>query len=61
MTPNRTRKESSMLEEVRRWRREVYAADHGVDLHERRRRDAELIRRFGLTGRAEDKARDRQY
>ena len=41
--------ESRVLEEVRRWRRQVYEADRGSSEVERLRRVHELAQRLGLT------------
>lgn len=41
--------EPRMLEEVRRWRREVYEARKGLSLEERQRRDRELLAQLGLS------------
>jgi hypothetical protein len=40
-----------MIEEVRRWRREVYEETKGLSLEERQRRDRELLERLGLAHR----------
>jgi hypothetical protein len=41
-------RESKTLEDVRRWRREVYEADQKLTLEERRRRETELAAKLGL-------------
>ena len=48
MTTKPRRTESRMLDEVRRWRREVYEADRDKTAEERAARVRELAERFGL-------------
>ena len=45
------RSEPRMIEEVRRWRREVYEETKALSLEERQRRDRELLERLGLAHR----------
>ena len=49
MTTKPIQRESRMLEEVRRWRREAYEADQVRSPEERRRMLDALLRQFGLT------------
>jgi len=58
MTTESSPRESHMLEQVRRWRREAYDADRLRTPEERAKALAELLRRFGL-GAEGDAARSR--
>ena len=49
MTTKPIPRESKMLEEVRRWRKEAFEADRERTLEERAQRQNELIHRFGLS------------
>lgn len=49
METERYFKESKVLEEVRRWRREVYEEDLKLTPEERRRKVEALAKEFGLT------------
>ena len=49
MTTKPIQRESRMLEEVRRWRREAYEADQVRSPEERSRMLDALLKQFGLT------------
>lgn len=49
MTTKPIQRESRMLEEVRRWRREAYEADQVRSPDERKQTLDALLRQFGLT------------
>jgi len=48
MTKNEKPRESSMLERVRRWRREAYEADQSAPDEARSKKLRELAQRYGL-------------